>query len=48
MSPPKTINSPLMKQMNKEISAMKREINALIRAITPKKHVSTRKKSTKK
>ena len=37
-----------MKQMNKEISAMKREIKALIKAITPKKRVSTRKKSTKK
>jgi len=37
-----------MKQMNKEISAMKREINAIIQAITPKKRVSTRKKSAKK
>ena len=48
MSPPKTINSPLMKQMNKEISALKKEINALIRTITPKTRASIKKKSKKK
>ena len=48
---PTTINSALMKQFNKEINILKKEISSLIKSMTPrtpKTRASIKKKSKKK